>query len=189
MAPAATCISSRVRKISSICERNGWSADGNSSCLRRYRPDSESAIGQIDIEPPSDANLLLKNEFNNEHASVSPDGRWMSYRSSSPVEPEIYVERYPELGNRQQISTAGGRFPLWSRDGRELFFGDWTASCLRSLCDPGRRFVAGRPELLFDFPLGCCRLMGGRPYDVAPDGSFLVIRSGQATAAPARRRT
>ena len=49
----------------------------------------------------------------------------MAYESDmfrSRRESEIYIERYPELGNRQPISTGGGRLPLWSPDGQELFF-------------------------------------------------------------------
>ena len=36
-----------------------------------------------------------------------PDGRWMAYASNVSGRIEIYVERYPELGNRQPISTGG----------------------------------------------------------------------------------
>ena len=46
---------------------------------------------------------------------------------------------------------------------------------------PGTTLVAGRPQVLFEFAM---LLSGGgdRPYDIAPDGRFLIIRSGQAEA-------
>jgi hypothetical protein len=44
----------------------------------------------------------------------------------------------------------------------------------------GTTFVAGRPEVLFDFPIFL--IAGTRAYDIAPDGRFLIIRSGQAAA-------
>ena len=45
---------------------------------------------------------------------------------------------------------------------------------------PGSTLVAGRPQLLFDIAMFV--IAGTRAYDIAPDGRFLVIRSGQAEA-------
>ena len=106
----------------------------------------------------------------------------MAYQSSVSGRIEIYVERYPQLGGRQQISMGGGQRPLWSRDGRELFFGSLDSRQMFAVAvQPGTTLVAGRPQVLFEFamlvPAG-----GTRPYDIAPDGRFLIIRSGQAEA-------
>ena len=132
------------------------------------------------IERRPEADVLLKNDFRNDFAAVSPDGRWMAYRSNS----EIYVERYPELGNRQPISTGGGRIPLWSRDGRELFYGTLDGRQMFTVAvQSGTTLVAGRPRLLFEFAMESLPAQGGRPYDLAPDGRFLMIRSGRAEAA------
>jgi len=159
---------------------NGWSADGRQLLFTEVSQRIQCAIEQTAIDRPSDVKMLVKSEFCNDHSAVSPDGRWMAYDSSVSGRGEIYVERYPELGNRQQISTGGGVLPLWSRDGRELFFG--TPDNKQILAVPvqsGTTLVAGRPQVLFEFammpPTG-----GTRPYDVAPDGRFLIIRSGQA---------
>jgi len=102
--------------------------------------------------------------------------------------PEIYVERYPELGNRQLISTGGGDVAVWSRDGRELFF--ITPDGRQMVAVPvqsGTTLVAGRPQVLFEFAmLGSGR--GFRAYDNGPDGRFLIIRSGSRKPASARNR-
>ena len=106
----------------------------------------------------------------------------MAYTSTVSGRAEIYVERYPELGNRQQISTGGGGLAVWSRDGRELFFSTPDGRQMFAVpVQSGTTLVAGRPQLLFEFamlPSGG----GNRPYDIAPDGRFLIIRSGQAEA-------
>ena len=44
----------------------------------------------------------------------------------------------------------------------------------------GTTFVAGRPQVLFEFAMDVT--LSGRPYDIAPDGRFLIIRSGQPEA-------
>jgi hypothetical protein len=177
MAAAATSDSSHVPRISTIC-----SPTAGPQC----------AIGQIAIERPSDATVLVKSEFCNARAAVSPDGPWMAYESNVSGRFEIYVERYPALGNRQQISTGGGVLPLWSRDGRELFLSAPDGRQMFAVpVQSGTTLVAGRPQVLFEFAMFVAPNMA-RPYDIAPDGRFLIIRSGQADAgvgtASARRR-
>jgi eukaryotic-like serine/threonine-protein kinase len=137
-----------------------------------------SAIGRIAIERPSDAKVLVKSDS---PSPVSPDGRWMAYHSNVSGRTEIYVERYPELGSRQRISTAGGQRPLWSRDGRELFFVSPDGrQVFASAVQSGTTLAAGTPQMLFETAMFVTA--GGRPYDIAPDGRFVIIRSGQAAA-------
>ena len=52
----------------------------------------------------------------------SPDGRWLAYCSNESEQLEVYVIPFPGPGGKWRISTAGGEFPVWSRNGRELFF-------------------------------------------------------------------
>jgi eukaryotic-like serine/threonine-protein kinase len=155
---------------------NGWSADGTQLLFTEVS--ETSAIGRIAIERPSDAKVLVKSDS---PSPVSPDGRWMAYHSNVSGRTEIYVERYPELGSRQQISTAGGQRPLWSRDGRELFFVSPDGrQVFASAVQSGTTLAAGTPQMLFETAMFVTA--GGRPYDIAPDGRFVIIRSGQAAA-------
>ena len=78
----------------------------------------------------------------------------MAYESNMSGRLEIYVERYPELGDRQLISTGGGTPPLWSRDGRELFFSSLDSRQMLAVpVQYGRTLVAGRPQALFEFAI------------------------------------
>jgi Tol biopolymer transport system component len=54
--------------------------------------------------------------------AFSPDGRWLSYGSNELGTYQVYVRAFPDKGGRWQISTAGGEYPFWSRNGRELFY-------------------------------------------------------------------
>jgi len=60
--------------------------------------------------------------FNKTQAQVSPDGRWIAYTSYESGRDEVYVDRFPVPGDRQQVSSAGGVQPRWSREGHELFY-------------------------------------------------------------------
>jgi Tol biopolymer transport system component len=125
--------------------------------------------------------LLVQNDSCNVAATVSPDGRWIAYASIVAGRGETWIERYPELGSRQQISTGGGGFAVWSPDGRELFFNPPDAGQMYAVpVQSGTTLVAGRPQRLFEFPM--VQLTGGTPYDIAPDGRFLIVRSNQAEA-------
>ena len=154
---------------------NGWSADGRQLLFTEVS--RTTAIGQIVIERPSDAKVLVRSDS---PSPISPDGRWMAYQSTVSGPTEIHVERYPELGSRQQISTGGGRAPLWSRDGRELFFQSLDGRQMFAVTvQSGTTLVAGTQQPLFGLAMLVQRF-GNRPYDIAPDGRFLIIRSAQA---------
>ena len=65
---------------------------------------------------------LLASPFNESNPAV-PDGAWIAYRSDESGRNEVYVDRFPDLGDRRvQVSTGGGTSPLWSPDGTELYY-------------------------------------------------------------------
>ena len=87
--------------------------------------------------------------------------------------------------SRQQISTSGGRRPLWSREGRELFSSASTAgSCSPSRWSPDD---VGGVQVLFDIAT-LAPTAGIRPYDIAPDGRFIVIRPADEEVGAAWRQ-
>ena len=162
---------------------SGWSPDGMRLIFSELIPSRgrglQCSILQASTAAEGEPTVLVKNEFCSGAAVVSPDGNWMAYHSTLSGQSEIYVERYPQLGNRQQISTAGGRLPLWSRDGRTLFFLSLDArQVLGATVQSGPRFAAGRAEVRLDLPIAPPQ-GGSRPYDVGRDGGFLVLRNAE----------
>ena len=161
-----------------------WSPDGKQLLLVEVSssaPRVECVIEEMPVERPSTVKILVKNDFCNDHPAISPDGHWMAYQSSLSGRNEIYTERYPELGDRQQISTEGGRNPFWSGDGHELFFEtpDFRHVLAVSV-QSARSIVFGRPHDLFNIFTASPSGGGNRPIDIAPDGRFLIISGGQA---------
>ena len=103
----------------------------------------------------------------------SPDGRWIAYLSLESGSAEVYVRPFPGPGGRWQISTSGGAFPVWSRDGRELLFraGDLRVMTV-SYTARGDSFIAGKPS-----PWSDLRTMDSGSlfsWDIAPDGKRLA---------------
>jgi hypothetical protein len=54
--------------------------------------------------------------------AISPDGRWLAYRSDQEGQPEVYVEPLTGSGGRLKVSTQGGTQPVWSNRGTELTY-------------------------------------------------------------------
>jgi len=159
-----------------------FSLEGTELVFREQdHPDTLDNIGIISIEEGSEPEWLLRSEFNERNAELSPNGRWMAYQSDESGQFEIYVRPFPNVEDgRWQVSNAGGYKPLWSRDGRELFY-------LVGLREVGVRlmvvpvqtdptFVLENPQELLEWPYSSAA--EGRTYDVSPDGQrFLAVNT------------
>jgi hypothetical protein len=104
---------------------------------------------------------------------ISPDGRWLAYRSTQSVEvtgqANVFVVRFPEGTGRTQITADGAGQPFWSRNSRELFFSAPPGVLKAVSIAPGDRLRAGAARTLF--PLDNLRFVGA-----APDGQFLAFK-------------
>lgn len=118
----------------------------------------------------------------------------MAYASNETGRYEIYVRLFPEGGGRWQVSTAGGIYPRWRRDGAELFYiapdNTLMAVPVGAGAD-GRTFSPGSPAALFRTQLATGANVGiggfaaAAQYDVAPDGRFLMnVVSSDAAVSP-----
>jgi serine/threonine-protein kinase len=127
---------------------------------------------------------LLETEAFEEHPTLSPDGRWIAYKSNETGIDEVYVRSYPNMGPRTVVSIGGGTAPAWSDDGSEIFYwgrGHIMAASVRH--DGSRLTVVERTEL---FRAGSFRQQANRNYDVHPNGREFVMVGGQTTRAVVR---
>ena len=106
---------------------------------------------------------------------LSPDGKWIAYQAPVSSRQEIFVAPFPGPGARHQISTVGGTEPLWSRDGRELFFQSG-AQLMSVAVTPGAAFSASAPHLVHEGRF-FKSINGNTSWAVTPDGKrFLRIQ-------------
>jgi hypothetical protein len=120
---------------------------------------------------------LVQTRFHERNGIVSPDGRWLAYESDQSAQVQIYVRPFPDTSKGQwQVSPGRGSKPLWSRDGRELFYLDGDNVLMSVPIADGSEFQAGEPRKLFTAsPVE--NLTNGLFYDVMPDGRrFIVIK-------------
>jgi serine/threonine-protein kinase len=112
-------------------------------------------------------------------ARVSPDGRWLAYRTFDSGIAEVYVSPYPNVASaRWQVSTGGASSPRWSRDSTELFYrglGSNRTHMYVLKVGTNATLEGVRPQLLLDVPdSGAGDGLDG--FDVGRDGRFLVLK-------------
>ena len=134
------------------------------------------------------AELFLRTTFGIAIPELSPDGRWLAYISDETGSREVYVRPFPGPGGKTQISTSGGLSPVWSRNGRELFFlAPDRRIMVAAYTAKGDSFVAGKPRVWSE------KRLLDRPYeifDLAPDGKrFAVVLYADGTSEPMTQLT
>ena len=157
----------------------GITPDGTAVLFFEVTPTMGRDLLQVALDGTRRVTPLLQTKFDERNGIVSPDGRWLAYESNSSGSSEIYVRPFPNVGGGQrQVSTAGGRQPLWSRSGKELFYVGPDRALLRVPVEAsGATWNAGTPMKLLEGRYVTGSTIG-RTYDVSPDGQrFLVIKA------------
>jgi serine/threonine-protein kinase len=106
--------------------------------------------------------------------AFSPDGKFLAYASTESGPNEVYVQPFPRTGGKWKVSTAGGKFPAWSRTTRELFFlgGDDRIMVVNYTIE-GNSFIGGSPRAWS--PTQVFRDGVRQNFDVSPDGKRVVM--------------
>jgi hypothetical protein len=123
------------------------------------------------------------------NAALSPDGRWLAYEAESTAVPgrlDIHVRPFPDVNRGLwQVTSEGGTFPLWSRDGRELYHLTLDNAVVAVPVEgSATTWRAGIPTTLFGREYFVRDGSLGRQYDVAPDGRFLMLKREAGTEPP-----
>ncbi len=157
-----------------------WSPDGQSLIFWYVSRDTRANIGILSLEGEPSWEPLIQTEARELQPAISPDGGWIAYTSEQTGQPEVYVQRFPELGQRQQISTGGGSKPRWSPDGRELFYANGNTLMVVPI-ETEPSFRPGTPDTVFEGS-DSLETLGLGFSDISPDGQrFLIVQSGAQT--------
>jgi serine/threonine-protein kinase len=133
---------------------------------------------------------LLATEFDEMAIALSPNGQWLAYQSDETGRTEVFVRPFPDIEtDKHQVSSGGGLAPVWSRDGKELFYLGNDKNMMAARMIPGATIRFAESVVLFRVP---DQLLGVEalyypPWDVDREGRFLMARlvgddSGQAGA-------
>ena len=128
---------------------------------------------------------FLQTPFSEIPGRFSADGRWIAYASNESGRYEVYVAPFPRRGDKWQVSTAGGSWPRWGSDGKEIFYLAPDKKLMSAMVNgAGSAFEVGPVRPLFDthaLTIGNT----GSMYDVSPDGKRFLVNTLAEEAAPA----
>jgi serine/threonine protein kinase/Tol biopolymer transport system component len=159
-----------------------WSSDGQALVFTDQSP----TVPDIWVFRPGDREQqpFLRNSSNKRAPMWSPDGHWLVYQSDEAGRDEIYVQPYPGPGGAVAVSTDGGTEPVWSHNGREIFYrsGDKMMS-VSVTTQPS--FSASKLRILFVFDHRQTAPFAGTPdYDVSLDDQrFLMLKPSEPAQA------
>jgi Tol biopolymer transport system component len=164
-------------------QADAWSPDGKilivTNRLGGISAGGSGGISMLSLGTDPKPTLIVKPPAMN--ASLSPDGKWLAYSEQSP-RTQIYVEPFPPTGEKHQITRDGGQTPLWSPDGKELFYVSTTGTfqIMAVAVETRPSFLARQTtplpiEIYAPGSLGTGSLAGTRSYDITPDGKDFVV--------------
>ena len=159
-----------------------WSGDGHWLVVRT--DNGTAGAGDVlgirtsgDTTPVS----LAATTFTEMHPAVSHDGHWLAYTSNESGTNEVYVRPFPAAsGGRWQVSNDGGTQPVWSRDGRQIYFLDGAGRLVVAEVQTAPSFEVIRRLPLFDavrFVVDAFH----QSYDITPDGQAFYFARGRAS--------
>ena len=156
---------------------SSWSADGHTLVVTDHAG-AQWDVHVIALGAENRTEGLIETEFVETYPDVSPDGRWIAYMSGESGQMEVYVRPFPNVDDgRWQISRDGGFEPVWAPSGRELFFREGnTRDMMVVAVETEPTLSPGNPEVLFEAPYRTGSPRRARPWDVAQDGRFLMIK-------------
>ena len=165
-----------------------WSSDGRFLLFRSLGRGSNWDIWALPMSGERKPVAVVRTMFDERDAQFSPDGKWIAYQSNQSGRFEIYLQPFPDGGERIPISTNGGAQVRWRGDGRELFYlaldGRLTAVRLSFPSDGGSPEV-GTPVSLFARAVSSLRDIARHHYIVSADGErFLFDTLVEEAASP-----
>ena len=162
-----------VARLDRNAEVEQWTADGQYLILTANVLGKPQEVWAVPLSGGRKPFPVVTSPFYNSAGNVSRDGKWIAYAGKETGKNEVYVQDFPPKGGKWQISTAGGNYPFWRADGRELFYLDGSKLMSAEVNTNAGKFEAGIPKLLFDMPKGA--YFGG----FSADGQkFLLLEQG-----------
>ncbi len=155
------------------------SPDGTVLAFGEDHPETQDDIWMLPLQDGGKPTPFLRTPFRESGSGFSPDGRWLAYESNESGGPEVYVQAFPGPGGKVRVSIDGGTSPVWSRDGKELFYRN-DRKMMAARIDSGPPLTAGKPRILFERRYE--HHWHPPNYDVARDGRFLMIKTPEELA-------
>ncbi len=148
--------------------------DGKTIYFYQKKLDGTDDIYSLPLTGKPEPSAVLKDNFDKDQPAISPDGKWLAYTSNESGTGTVYVIPIPQTGGRWQITAEGSYHPVWSRDGKELFYLNNENSLMVSqIANEGGVLRISNPEELFTTTFRDVQ----STFDVTPDGKRFIANT------------
>jgi Tol biopolymer transport system component len=155
-----------------------WSPDGVLVYVAGGGVIGRSDLFTVPMKGERKATPFLDSTMIETQGQFSPDGKWIAYTTRDSGRFEIYVMPFPSKDHRIRVSTAGGSWARWRRDGRELLYvapdGMLTAA---AVTPQGSDLHVGNVQPLFNLGARPQARLDSYPYDVSADGQRILVNT------------
>ena len=148
-----------------------------------YNPHSGAGVWVCAPAGNAAPRSLVSSRGNAFAPACSPGGGAFAYASDESGQLEVYAAGFPEAAERVRVSVDGGGEPVWSADGRTLYFRNGSRLLVMEM-DGARPRPGSKPRVVADGPFQPGATTGLPNYDVAGDGRVLLIAQSSALTHP-----
>jgi serine/threonine-protein kinase len=189
-----TGVAERLTESATTQVPTSVSPDGKQVIFGGLFPKTDYDVMAVQLNAPHEVRPIVQTPFNEANGMLSPDGHWLVYEANDSGTIEVYVRPFPAVDTGHwQVSTSGGRQPVWAPSGHELFYFAPDGALMRVKVPAGPRWTPSAPTKVLEgryrYVVGS-GLVGATPaltYDVNADGQrFLMMKAvgGDASDPP-----
>jgi Tol biopolymer transport system component/predicted Ser/Thr protein kinase len=150
-----------------------WSADGR---YLLYETGTPGDLWALPVAPSGAPMRITDGSGGARCARFSPDGHWIAYAVMIGGVSTVWVQAFPDGGQKRRVSPGQGYDPSWRADGRELYYMTENGALMAATVAVGATFASQPPVMLFQTNPGSI-LLYQHVYAAAPDGQrFLVTQ-------------
>jgi Tol biopolymer transport system component len=138
-----------------------------------HSPQAESNLFRLPLAPEAKPVPLVHSKGSVSHGRVSPDGRWLAYDSDETGTAQVFVAQGKWQVSGGNATIEGGTRPVWSQDGRELFYVSTSGKVMRVAIDTAGTFTHSQPQPMFEV-----RMPPMSPFAISQDGKRFLVLNG-----------
>ena len=154
------------------------SPDGDTLAFMRQNAQTSRDIYVLSLRGQSPPRPVVNTHAYDGGAQFSPDGHWMAYASDESGQMQVYIRPFPGPDRRWAVSTQGGTQPVWSRNGKEIFYRVANKMMVVAVA-AGVDVTLSQPRQLFEQRYVFQNISLAN-YDVSPDGQRFVMIKDEA---------
>ncbi len=173
-----------VRRSVDLEFPNDISADGRYLLFNDVSPRTSFDLWYLPLDSPGQAKVFVRTPAEEAEAMFSPNGKWVAYASdeNGTGSPEVFVMPFPPNGSKWQVSSNSGYWPVWGRDGHELYFVSGS-TLMAAKVTLGKTFQFEAPQPLFPVRPPVSYLDSRTDFAVFPGGQEFLLNQLANTGA------